>query len=240
MLLELTVPTLASFDPGQWVDFVAPPHDWIGGFSIASPSSDLPRLTLAIKKSRAPASTWVHTDAREGAVLDIKVGGDCSLSDEDFYKPVVFCAGGIGISPVLGNYRAYLARHDQEHKPSPPTMFLYSVSTQDEFVFGRELIQLFHSQQQQKDGGHDSRMICTLTKGREWASTVDFDVGNDKVGKKQVEFRVGRYLNEIMDAAPKDSIFYICGPPAMNDAAVSYLEQEKGVPSASIRYEKWW
>jgi ferredoxin-NADP reductase len=60
MIVELNVPTLASFDPGQWVDFVAPPHDWVGGFSIASPPSDLPQLTLAIKKSRARASRCIR------------------------------------------------------------------------------------------------------------------------------------------------------------------------------------
>jgi ferredoxin-NADP reductase len=237
MLVELKVPTLTSFDPGQWVDFVAPPHDWVGGFSIASPPSDLPQLTLAIKKSRARASSWVHTDATIGADLRIRVGGNCTLAGDDFDKPAVFCAGGIGIVPVLGNYRAYLARQQQKDTQSPPSMFFYSIPTQDEFVFGDELVQLFHSHQEQQNGDQKNRMVCALTKSKEWTSAEKIS-GNDS-GNNQVELRLGRYLNDFLDAAPKDALFYICGPPAMNNEAASYLEA-KGVPTANIRYEKWW
>eukprot|EP00980_Cylindrotheca_fusiformis_P020578 scaffold7641_cov115-Cylindrotheca_fusiformis.AAC.24 len=239
MILELAVPTLASFDPGQWVDFVAPPHDWIGGFSIASPPSDLPHLILAVKRSRAPASSWVHSgEAKEGTDVRIQVGGNCTLSEKDYHHPVVFCAGGIGISPVLGNYRAFLAYHEK-NGTLPNSMFLYSIATQDEFIFGNELMNLFHCQH---DATHKSRMVCTLTKSSKW---THIENGNstsgaeDNESKSRVEFRVGRYLHEFLNATPKESIFYICGPAAMNDDAASYLEAN-GVPSASIRYEKWW
>ena len=43
-ILELQVPTLVSFHPGQWVDFVAPPHDWV----------DVSLMSHDIKHGRTP------------------------------------------------------------------------------------------------------------------------------------------------------------------------------------------
>lgn len=261
MILELNVPSLSSFLPGQWVDFMAPPHEWIGGFSIASPPSNLPKLTLAIKKSKAQASAWVHTDSKVGSDLKVQVGGGCSLQrnegdddddddddkELDGDKPVVFCAGGIGISPVLGNYRYLLNRQKKRRstseKAAKPTMFFYySASTQDELVFWEELVQL-HEEQQEADPESKNRMVFSLTKSESWdysflsasssqASTrEDTDTG--------IELRHGRYMLEFLEAAPKDGIFYICGPPKMNDEAVAFLEAT-GVPTSNVQCEKWW
>lgn len=248
MILELNVPTLTSFLPGQWVDFMAPPHEWIGGFSIASPPSKLPELTLAIKKSKAKASAWVHTESDVGSDLKVQVGGSCSLQppsgdDDDKYvdRPVVFCAGGIGISPVLGNYRYLLDRQKKRKadsgnaaKPSPSTTFFYSVSTQDELVFWEELIQL-HKEQHETNPKSEKRMIFSLTQSDAWDESLFGTQGKD-IG---VELRHGRYLSELLESTPPEAIYYICGPPKMNDDAVNFLVA-KGVSPSDIRCEKWW
>ncbi|KAL3932881.1 MAG: hypothetical protein SGBAC_010641, partial [Bacillariaceae sp.] len=250
MILELNVPSLSSFLPGQWVDFMAPPHEWIGGFSIASPPSNLPKLTLAIKKSKAQASAWVHTDSNVGSDLKVQVGGGCSLQrnerdddkaiDDD--KPVVFCAGGIGISPVLGNYRYLLHRQKKRRstseKAANPTMFFYySASTQDELVFLEELVQL-HEEQQEADPESQNRMVFSLTKSESWdysfLSTSSSQASTREHTDIGIELRHGRYMLEFLEAAPKDAIFYICGPPKMNDEAVAFLEA-KDVPKTNVQ-----
>jgi len=168
-----------------------------------------------------------------GRDLKIKVGGNCTLGGQD-NKTVVFCAGGIGVSPVLGNYRDFLSRrqHLGNSSANPKSMFLYSVSTQTELVFGEELAQLFYNHQKNED-----RMIFTLTKSSCWQTPEKFGGWNS--ARQAIELRIGRYLCEFLDAAPTDAVFYICGPPAMNDDAVAYLEA-KGIPSANMKYEKWW
>ncbi|CAJ1957965.1 unnamed protein product [Cylindrotheca closterium] len=259
MILELNIPTLTKFLPGQWVDFMAPPHEWIGGFSIASPPSDLPQLTLAIKNSKAKASTWVHTESKVGSDLRVQVGGSCTLQrddeehdhdNEDDDKTVVFCAGGIGISPVLGNYRYLLDQQKKRRSASPgkvaakPTMFLYSVSTQDELVFWEELVQL-HKEQQEADQENRSRMIFSLTQSESWddsfllSSAEASSTEEEDIEETGIELRHGRYLQEFLEFAPEDAIHYICGPPKMNDDAVAFLKA-KGVPASNIKCEKWW
>ena len=238
MILELEISkSPQTFFPGQWVDFVIEKHEWTGGFSIASSPNDLPKMTLAVKKSKAKPSDWIHhgKDSIPGTPLKIKVGGNCFLDPTDDDKPAVFCAGGIGISPVLANYREYLRRRENtKQQMHPKTMFLYSVTTQDELVFGKELLELYHKQ----EGKYQDEMILTLTKGTQWMPLEEEIFGRDK-DSIRIEQRLGRYLKEFLYSAPRESIFYICGPPAMNDEAVSILQQ-RDIPTDNIRYEKWW
>jgi ferredoxin-NADP reductase len=228
IVLELEVPTLKSFLPGQWVDFVAKPHEWIGGFSIASSSKDLPRLTLAIKKSSHPPATWVHEQSRVDTYVEVQVGGNCTLVEDARERPSVFCAGGIGIAPVLCQYREFLSQRGvAESQQGAPAMFLYSVSTPDELVFADELSELISTGTKKNEL---DKMTFSLTQSSEWRTPSKYP---------NVELTTGRVLKPFLDEASKDSTFYMCGPPAMLDDAVSHLEA-RGIPSSNIRYEKWW
>lgn len=248
MLLELNVPSLQTFHPGQWVDFVVPECDWVGGFSIASSPIILPKVHLAIKKSNAIPSSWVHRDAVVGAEINVRVGGSCTLKEEenDIHKPAIFCAGGIGISPMIGVYRQYLALRRRKQVNTPQAMFLYSVSSEEELVFGTELLALFNNKSEGTRTRTDhmceatDRMVFTLTQ-EQWnlERNVLIFGGKDNENTNGIELKTGRILKSFLDDAPKDGTFYICGPPAMNDDAVSHLK-EKGITSDRIRYEKWW
>eukprot|EP00531_Pseudo-nitzschia_arenysensis_P011659 CAMPEP_0116139182 /NCGR_PEP_ID=MMETSP0329-20121206/13170_1 /TAXON_ID=697910 /ORGANISM="Pseudo-nitzschia arenysensis, Strain B593" /LENGTH=204 /DNA_ID=CAMNT_0003634197 /DNA_START=96 /DNA_END=707 /DNA_ORIENTATION=- len=178
MLLEIEVPTLKSFLPGQWVDFVAKPNDWVGGFSIASSPRDLPKLTLAVKKSKDRPATWVHNDDESsvGYPVEIRVGGDSVLDKELPLRPSVFCAGGIGVSPILSQYREFLHLRDNNNNNNanstlensnenatakiPTSIFLYTASSTTELVFGYELAELSRKGSQL---GHD-KMVFALTR----------------------------------------------------------------------------
>lgn len=240
VVLDLDVPGF-SFRPGQWVDFVVPPHEWVGGFSLASSPRDVPLVRLAVKRSDHPPALWVHDRSRVHDAVRLSVGGSCVLDPRSTHRPAVFCAGGIGISPILSQYREFL--YQRERLPgsgsgaaadNPATsLFLYSVSSPDELVFAEELADLSRPG---SISGRD-RMIFALTKST--STTWDDSLENSKDDATHVERKMGRRLIEILDAAPKDAIYYICGPPSMIDDAVSHLTQ-KGVPSDSIKLEKWW
>jgi ferredoxin-NADP reductase len=267
-VLQLHVPALTSFGPGQWVDFVVEPHDWIGGFSIASSPRDLPHITIAVKRSNHPPARWVHDRLAVNDSVKVSVGGTCTLEEMDptttkanttlpqvrqtnpppFYN--IFCAGGIGISPILSQYREFLHRRRENHQNGGrddekkyPSMFLYSVSTPDELVFGDELTEL---SQPGCEAGID-KMVFTVTKNcdgwREGGSDPNSVARRKNEGPTKndhVEFRTGRVLTEFLNEAPIDNCtFYICGPASMIDFSVEHL-QNRGVPSERIKYEKWW
>jgi ferredoxin-NADP reductase len=241
MVLDLDVPGL-WFEPGQWIDFMVPPHEWVGGFSIASSPRQLPLIRIAVKKSSHLPAAWVHSADESSHVeetVEICVGGTCILREEDVgTRPLVFCAGGIGISPILSQYREFLFYRDYssekvpndktKHDDKPKSMFLYSVATPEELVFGKELVEL------SRPGsilGHD-RMEFTFTK----TTTTSW---NEDPSSVHVDKSCGRKLIPFLDEAPKDSLYFICGPPSMIDDAVSHLKS-KGVPCDSVKYEKWW
>lgn len=253
MVLDLHVPSLLSFRPGQWVDFVVPPHQWIGGFSIASSPRDIPYMRLAVKRSDHPPATWVHDHSKVHDTVNVSVGGNCTLEDEHDgarmfeCHPAVFCAGGIGISPILSQYREFLYQRDKYLKAisgkasaaaATTTLFLYSVSTPDELVFGKELVKLSRPGSSRPSEGLD-RMIFTLTRTNDGSSWDNSEEAYGSDAARHMERRTGRQMMEILEQAPKDAVFYICGPPSMIDEAVLHLEQ-KGVPSERIKFEKWW
>ena len=244
MMLDIDVPSLGSFLPGQWVDFVAKPNEWVGGFSIASSPRDLPRISLAVKNSRDPPATWVHGNDKGGSAVGVKVevrvGGDCVLEEELPPKPSVFCAGGIGVSPILSQYREFVfLREKTASIGSSPTdataAFLYTSSTVEELVFGEELAEL---SREGCERGHD-KMVFALTKQEEKTSNTDRLA--DGIGfPPHVEFRRGRVMTEFLDEAPSDANFYVCGPPSMIDDAVRHLTRVRGISPENIKYEKWW
>lgn len=219
-VLRLHVPSFCSFLPGQWVDFQAPPHKFVGGFSIASSPNDLPHLTLAIKASSQAPSQWVTTESNVGDTVNVQVGGTCVLKHYT-KQHAVFCAGGIGISPLLSMYR----QHVQERRMKNAS-FLYLVSKEEELVFAEELVKLASI--------HNDRLVLSLTQQDEWKEIKSLSNTN-------VECLTGRdVMRTFLQHDTENATYYICGPPSMLNDAIDLLEQEKGVPSSNIIYEKWW
>lgn len=222
-LLDLSIPNL-EFQPGQWLDFRIPTADWIGGFSIASSRVDphLGSIQIAVKRSEThhkPAQ-WVTNDSQVDDNILVQVGGKCLLNPSQD-KPAVFVAGGIGISPLLGMYRQYVA----EERPAP-VQFFYSVSTQEEVVFETELLELLHQRQ-------DDSLTITLTQSSAW---------KEDAASPNVVHQVGRTLTEFLTANThqnEESIFYVCGPPSMQNEALEQLRRAH-IPEDRLIYEQWW
>ena len=230
--LELEVSSEVTFRPGQWIDFVVPPYDWIGGFSMTSLPRELPKLKFAVKKSRHPPSQWIHSEESKeiGRNVQVQVGGNCVLRQDNLNvnQPVVFCAGGIGISPLFSMYKYWTEvqnqRPDNEVKPS--ASFLYSVSTEDELVFGEELSDLA------ANNIENHNLVLSLTQQSSWKNSSSCQLQN-------VQYATGRYMKKFLQSADPSSAFYICGPPAMLDEGVDFLKQ-RGIDKSNIHYEKWW
>eukprot|EP00242_Pyramimonas_sp_CCMP2087_P010175 CAMPEP_0198208158 /NCGR_PEP_ID=MMETSP1445-20131203/11548_1 /TAXON_ID=36898 /ORGANISM="Pyramimonas sp., Strain CCMP2087" /LENGTH=299 /DNA_ID=CAMNT_0043881447 /DNA_START=219 /DNA_END=1115 /DNA_ORIENTATION=+ len=97
-----------KFSAGQWVDFFAPGVEQIGGYSICSTPKQLEEtgsINLLIKQSRYPPAAWIHNDAKPGAEVEMRVGGNFIITQEEITRPILFVAGGIGISPLYSMMR---------------------------------------------------------------------------------------------------------------------------------------
>lgn len=251
--LELVLATTSSpssssltFQAGQWLDVMAPPYKWIGGFSPASIPSDLPKITLAVKESSYAPGKWIHSDESKeiGRTIQIQAGGTSVLDTTNIQtQPVVFCAGGIGISPILSMYRQWSEllqgrNHSQqtEAAASPPSVsFLYSVSNEEELVFQEELMQTAASNKEASEN-LNQQLIFTLTQQKEW---TDISLKKRLESQANVQCRTGRFMKEFLQSSDPTSAFYLCGPPAMLDKGVDIL-QKRGIDDKNIHFERWW
>ena len=79
----------------------------VGGFSMWGPPSTLENdsmLDLAVKYSNWPPANWLHTQAKEGDIVSVRIGGEFSYPNYATTKlddhNVVLIAGGVGINPL--------------------------------------------------------------------------------------------------------------------------------------------
>ena len=101
------------FRAGQWVDFFIPGVEKVGGFSMWSPPSKLEnesKLELAIKASTWPPANWVHTQAKIGSKLSVKIGKGSFILSHKF---------GL-LTPLPMSYFHALSLRYLCHKRSPP------------------------------------------------------------------------------------------------------------------------
>mmetsp|Transcript_15751 Transcript_15751/g.34493 ORF Transcript_15751/g.34493 Transcript_15751/m.34493 type:complete len:195 (-) Transcript_15751:2422-3006(-) len=193
-------------------------------------------LSLAVKRSNQAPSQWVHSDeSLVGREVHLQVGGSCVLDTAQLDKqPVTFFAGGIGISPLLSMYRFWVGLQVEragEDSSIPPSSFLYSVSDENELVFLGELVGAYEKLIGACSDPSDHSLILTTTQ-------QERDVKQALHGKR-VTWRNGRQLKAFIDDAPRNSAFYLCGPPSMLDEGSQLLEK-KSVDDSDIHMERWW
>ena len=79
----------------------------IGGFSMCGPPFRLEReslLDLAVKFSNWPPAHWLHTKAKEGDAVNVRIGGDffypSPFTDALEGHDILLIAGGVGVNPM--------------------------------------------------------------------------------------------------------------------------------------------
>ena len=120
-----------TFEPGQWVDFYIPDIDKIGGYSITSMPSELPRLDLVIKTSAHPPAAWCTQIAAVGDRVTLHVGGKFVLQQA---QSNLFVAGGVGINPLYSMLRVLCSSESNQK-----VALLYTAKTHEELIFRAHL-----------------------------------------------------------------------------------------------------
>jgi ferredoxin-NADP reductase len=123
------------FKPGQWIDLEVPIEGKnIGGYTIISTPSQKGFIELAIRDSKThPVTHYLHHQLKIGDTVNI------SLAQGNFYlpknlndKPIVFIAGGIGITPLISMIRS-------QNNINEKVQLFYSVAHEDDILLKDEL-----------------------------------------------------------------------------------------------------
>ena len=119
----------------------------------------------------------MQVQAAEGDRVEVQVGGSFLLTSQDMQRPLLFVAGGIGITP-LAAMLAHLAEQGlpdrAEARQAPAALLLYSAGTVDELVFRRELLSL--AQQCEGEPGLPVLDTGSQGPGRIWWRACAFHV----------------------------------------------------------------
>lgn len=218
-VLELERPAGYAFQPGQWCFLTLPDRGLADDrglrrhLSIASAPGD-DELVFATKLS---ASAFKQTLAR------LEAGDEIGLENpkgafglpENTGTPLVFLAGGIGITPFRS-----LLRHAVQQGTGHRIALLYSNRTPEEAVFLDDLTELCA-------GRPNLRFAATMTRMGESSRPWNGPTG-----------RIGPDLIRAECPEWERALFLLCGPPPMVDAMAASLG-ELGIPNDRVRAEKF-
>jgi ferredoxin-NADP reductase len=206
-----------SYIPGQWVNLKlrTDAANQSAAFSITSTPNGKNAIEIAVKRvEHLPTSLIIHDQLKVGDDINIsEAQGDTVLPENIAQnQPIVFIAGGTGVTPFLSMLRRIFSIDRHFH-----TTLLYSVSSADECLFYDELYEM--------EKAYEGFQFL-LTTTREAAHHADF---------------FGRINAEMLKLTGLDhkAQFYLCGPPQMVDD-IAVLLAELGVTESHIHYDKWW
>jgi len=200
----------AEFDAGQVVALQRPGRPWKRVYSLANTSNWEGSLELYIRlQPNGLFSTYLAEEASVGDALIVHGPQGAFGLHENGIRPRWFVGGGTGIAPLL----SMLRRMEEWGDPQPAR--LYAGFNDEEEVFGTDLFNELSA------GLPDFRSEICLWKpssGSGWSGYVGTPVdalARDLAGEQE---------------APD---VYVCGPPALIDAAADALTAH-GVPATQI------
>lgn len=217
---------LPEYKPGQYITvkidhptFPTSPRN----YSLSDkPGGDVFRIS--VKKESAPTSdsrdglisTYLHEQVQVGDV--IQVGPPCGeftidpMSDDE--RPVVFLAGGIGITPLLS-----MAKSLVDYGVLAPLYFIHASRNSKVHAFADEVQQMVS----------DKDFVETLFL---YDEPLDDDSAND------VCAQIGRVNQQLLRKSTpyRTAEFYCCGPKSFMQNTIRELK-ELGVDDSRIHFE---
>lgn len=216
LLVRFKLSEDVDFKPGQYFVirlFNPPYHDEKGAmrhFTIVNSPAEKNILSFA---TRVRDSAFKKSIQEFPLGTEVEVGpirGDFVLPD-DSNKPLVFIAGGIGITPFFS-----MLQHVKEENLGYKITLLYSNRDQASAAFLKELQDL--SQQ-----NPNFKLVLTMTEDPGWSGEKEkIDAGFIK-----------KHVEDLQTA-----FFYTAGPPAMVEVII-YALKEAGVDSSRIKSENF-
>ncbi|MFP4383405.1 MAG: ferric reductase-like transmembrane domain-containing protein [Spirochaetia bacterium] len=182
-------------------------------FTISSSPKDNPEHTATIKNVGDFTSTIKETKPGDAALIQAPFGR-FSYRLHPWESDLVFIAGGIGITPIMG-----MIRFIRDSKEDKRVLLLYGNNREEEIVFRKELEEI------EESGQFDFRLVHVLAEPPgNWNGESGF-ITADIIKKYATDQLFGRY-------------YYVCGPPVMMDKVIGALKG-LGVPSSKIHSERF-
>jgi predicted ferric reductase len=181
-------------------------HHW----TISSSPNDKGHVSSTIKALGDFTATIGETKPGDKAIIHAPFGR-FSYVLHPGEKELVFVAGGIGITPVMG-----MLRHMRDAKSDMPVILLYGNRRENDIVFKTEL-------QEIEKGGHPALKIVHVLSNPD-------DTWNGETGFIDPE-RILKYSGEL-----KDKGFYLCGPSGLVEKTIKNLHSH-GVRDERIHVE---
>lgn len=170
---------------------------------------------ISVKREpEGTASRWLHDEAVPGTSIKVMPPSGSFLLPDDQKRPVVFLAGGVGVTPMIAMLEAVVDRH-----PNLNTHFIHCVIDGVVHAFGPHVKDLAA-----RHGGTKVDVFYSAprpgdVKGRDY----------DEEGWLSLDF--------LREKTPlKEADYYVCGPLPFLKILVSGLA-EAGVPTDRIHYE---
>lgn len=210
--IRIARPRGFDFQPGQTLGVTVEVGDLrlARRYSISSAPESAGWLDITVLR-RGVASTALHESVGAGSLLSIDPPGGSFVYPAANRRPIVLVGGGIGCAPLMSMFR-----HALKEVPPRPVTFLVSARTAADVPFRKELNAIARSGR--------ARVGVTLTRE---SSRPGYVIG-----------RVDSAL--LRRAAPdlEDSLFFLCGPPAMVEETRKVLESI-GVPASHVLSERF-
>lgn len=203
-----------SFDyrPGQyfWVELLDPPYEDEKG-----PRRHISAVTSPTERGVIGVCTRLRDSAFKRSLAELPVGAEVEVEQpkgdfvlpEDTSRPLVFVAGGIGIT-VFRSMLRYIVDTGSGHRVT----LIYSNRDPESSAFLDELEEIARAHE-------NVRLVLTMTQDPGWAGeTRRIDAG---------------FFRDYLGDELAGSTFLVAGPPEMAKAATAALE-EAGVDQADV------
>jgi len=213
--LRVALPAALEFHAGQFAELGlgdASAPVW-RSYSMASPPSSARELSFVLKRIDGGAFSGRLAQLAAGQPLAVR-GPFGSSYLRDGVRPVLLCAIGSGLAPVLSMLRAAAERGDPRH-----FRLFYGARRPADLPYREEL----------------ATLAGRLPGGFDYVPTLDGLTPEDSWGGATgtVTQAIQR---EVEDASNLDA--YLCGAPAMCDT-VARLLQAKGLPEQQLFFDRF-
>lgn len=209
--LELDRTADFSFECGQYVRIRVPGSDVWRSYSMATTPKELPRMRFLVRLIEGGAmSSWLEVGCAVGARAEVE-GPLGAFGLAPTKGPRLMVAGGTGLAPIMAMLDGLRARPG----PKSSLVLCFGCTTEDDLFY-----------------------LDEIELRRFWMPNLDVRVALMEPPGTPFDARIGTAVSLIDDSDLEDPSLsaYLCGPPAMIEAARARLIGA-GVPLANIHAE---
>ena len=225
-LLDYTAGQYAFFDIGGVYN---DPKGPIRHFTISSsPTEDFIMISTRIRDTSYKKRL---ASLEDGVKVKVRGPQGKFVLHEDYSKSAIFLSGGIGVTP----FRSMIKYATDEQLPIKIIMF-YANRNQKNVLFKKEFDECANANK-------NLRIIYTITEEeeqeQEQSQESSFSSSANEWKGEKGRIDKAMLTRHLSDNELENSVFYICGPPAMLKSMQNLLQKDLQIPKEQIKVEEF-